>query len=74
MATLRAKCPALEKVNLERTSMTEEALAALAEACGQLPTLKELYFYDNRKLLASRGGGQTLGTILAKCPALEKIN
>ena len=47
--------------------MTDEALVALAEACGQLPALKKLDFnvFGNRTLLASRGAGQSLGTLLA---------
>ena len=67
LGTILAKCSALEKINLKDTGMTEEALVAFAEACGQLPALKERDFnvFSNRTLLASRGAGQSLGTLLA---------
>ena len=55
--------------------MEEEALTALAETCVQLPALKELNLEKipgGSKHLATHAAGQSMGALLAMCPALEK--
>ena len=50
-----------------------EALAGLAQGCGELRALKQLNIEENRGLLATRDAGQALGSLLAKCAALETL-
>ena len=50
-----------------------EALAGLAQGCGELRALKALNFGGNDGLLATGDAGQALGSLLAKCAALETL-
>ena len=74
LAALLMKSPALETLNLRETNAMPEALAALAEMPGDLPTLKEVDFTSNRSMPKDARAGEALATLLMKCPCLQKLD